>query len=404
MRKIFVFFMILGMTFLLGAQVLILKLDPTKSHYTVGEPVLIKWKSIKNFSNFKVKITIWRQGRGQNICKIADNIPFSDGISGYKWTVPSSCVNPHTNKVEKLTSGLLKVRVRLMGEKIFAESEWFRVRGQDIDKKPLPDLGAYIKCPVKAYTGQELGKSIKVYVWNKGSAAASNFSVDLVLSGDATVPVKYAVYSPNYSEDVLLQGGREFVKYISAGKTIPLTLNGNNEIPDDIPPGSYFLGVVVDSGNKVVESKETNNVALCNIKVARPVLPDLIVDSVEFIPSRKNIKGRIISDCDLKIRLKNIGGVLPDAAYGTSTGMAIQIWIDGEIRGGLGLFLADPSKLLKTPGGVLEFNWGAGSEKPIIGAGTHQVKIVLVDVGDVVAEANETNNTKTVNLSCRILY
>ncbi|MBE0666020.1 MAG: hypothetical protein IH584_09365, partial [Candidatus Aminicenantes bacterium] len=62
-----------------------------------------------------------------------------------------------------------------------------------IAKKPMiffaPDLTATIKCPGHALAGQDLRKKIAVMVENKGNAASSGFSVDLVLSSDASVPM-----------------------------------------------------------------------------------------------------------------------------------------------------------------------------------------------------------------------
>ncbi len=129
------------------------------------------------------------------------------------------------------------------------------------------DLRVSIRCPDRASAGQELGKSIEVFVTNAGRTTASNFSVDLVLSTNTYVPVKFAIYSANFKEDVLLQGGREFVKSLGPGKTINLTLNGNNKIPADTPSGSYYLGAVVDPGNAVRESNERNNTAVCSIRI-----------------------------------------------------------------------------------------------------------------------------------------
>jgi subtilase family serine protease len=140
------------------------------------------------------------------------------------------------------------------------------------------DLTIKIKGPNKAVQGQELGKSIKVRVRNNGKAVAENFSVDLILSKNRHAPIKFATYSPNYSDDVLLKGGREFVKKILPGQTITVVLNGTNKIPSDTPTGKYFLGAVVDPGNKIPETNERNNVAFSPIRIgkltlARPLKP-----------------------------------------------------------------------------------------------------------------------------------
>lgn len=142
------------------------------------------------------------------------------------------------------------------------------------------DLIISIKCPGKATAGQDLKTSIKVLVTNKGKIAANNFPVDLIISKDAGAPMKYAVYSAVFKEDALLLGGREFVKYLGPGETKAVRLNGNNRIPADIPTGSYFLGAIVDAGNSVVESDNSNNMDFCRIKVKGKDKPSSVVYKV----------------------------------------------------------------------------------------------------------------------------
>ena len=130
-----------------------------------------------------------------------------------------------------------------------------------------PDLTCSVECPVESYPGEELEGNINVILENRGNRAGNDFFVDLVLSTDTTIPVDFATSSPNFTEDVLLQGGREHVDSLAPGASLNLTLNGVNKIPDDTPLGSYYLGVVVDSGKTVLESNEANNTAVCSIKI-----------------------------------------------------------------------------------------------------------------------------------------
>lgn len=160
-----------------------------------------------------------------------------------------------------------------------------------------PDLKISIKCPGSARAGQELGTSIKVFVTNAGNKPAFNFAVDLILSKDTNIPVKFANFTPNFVEDCLLQGGREHIKVIKPGQTIPVKLNGNNKIPADTPTGLYHLGAVVDPGNKVRESNERNNTAYCRMKiqgklaVLRPMKP--VKPGVRVVKPIKPI-GRVV--------------------------------------------------------------------------------------------------------------
>jgi len=140
-----------------------------------------------------------------------------------------------------------------------------------IEKHPLlklPDLAVSITCPSKVYPGEELDGNIKVVVKNVGTAPAKDFFVDLVLSSNAVIPLKFASYSSHFSDDILLKGGREHIKSLAPGASIKLILHGSNKIPDDTPPGYKYLGIVVDPGNNVKEISEKNNIDLCRIKVA----------------------------------------------------------------------------------------------------------------------------------------
>lgn len=152
----------------------------------------------------------------------------------------------------------------------------------------MADLEIRIKCPGKAKAGQDLKQTINVYVTNSGKVAAKNFPVDLIISKDANAPMKYAVYSATFKEDALLLGGREFVSYLGPGQTKAVKLYGNNRIPADTPTGAYFLGAIVDAGNKVVESNERNNMDFCRMKVKGDVPGTAKPCGIKFTSMSKN--------------------------------------------------------------------------------------------------------------------
>ncbi len=158
--------------------------------------------------------------------------------------------------------------------------------------QPAGDLAVSITgCPATASPGQELGASFTVKGRSNFSGPVQNVAVDLVLKKNPTYPspAPYAVYSPNYSDGVLLKGGREHIDFAGPGWK-PVKLNGTNKIPADTPPGVYYLAAVIDAGNKVAESNEKNNAAFCKIKVkdAGPVA--LAEDCVSFNPQTAQVK------------------------------------------------------------------------------------------------------------------
>ncbi len=143
-----------------------------------------------------------------------------------------------------------------------------------------------VRCPkriVKA--GEDLGAGFTVMGKSTFSSALTGIAVDIILTSKPTypVPAPYAAYSANYSDNVLLKGGRENISFTGPG-TVNVKLNGNNTIPADTPPGIYYLGAVIDAGNKIRESNERNNVHFCKIKVIgeQKRMADLIVPSLRF--------------------------------------------------------------------------------------------------------------------------
>jgi hypothetical protein len=143
-----------------------------------------------------------------------------------------------------------------------------------------------IRCPrrvVKA--GEDLGAGFSVIGRSTFSTALKDITVDIILTSKPIypAPAPYAAYSANYSDNVLLKGGREHISF-TGPDTVNVKLNGSNTIPADTPPGIYYLGTVIDAGNKISESNERNNVHFCKIKVIgeQRRMADLIVPSLRF--------------------------------------------------------------------------------------------------------------------------
>jgi len=151
----------------------------------------------------------------------------------------------------------------------FSVNGYSEIGDAPLKHKRRGDLAVKIrKCPQVVHPGEDLGSRFKVIAKSRFSHAINNVTVDIILSSDTSypIPAPYAIYSPNYSEDVLLQGGREHISFSGPGRQ-RVTLNGNNKIPSDTPPGRYYLGAVIDAGNKVKEHNENNNVAFCQVIV-----------------------------------------------------------------------------------------------------------------------------------------
>lgn len=144
-----------------------------------------------------------------------------------------------------------------------------------------------VQCPKKVVkAGEELKSGFQVIGKSTFAGPVNDVVVDLILTSTPTypAPAPYAVYSANYADNVLLKGGRENISFPGPGN-VNVPLNGSNTIPADTPSGIYYLGAVIDAGNKVKESSERNNVHFCKIKVIgveTKRMPDLIIASIDF--------------------------------------------------------------------------------------------------------------------------
>ena len=128
------------------------------------------------------------------------------------------------------------------------------------------------------FAGEDISKRIKVYAMNNGSAAAAGttgtlspangFMIDVMLSKDKLSPASFATYSPNYSDDVLLLGGR-ISSTVDLGAGNSGGYASGATIPADTPAGWYYLSVRIDPANKVGESNEDDNTFFLPIKITR---------------------------------------------------------------------------------------------------------------------------------------
>jgi hypothetical protein len=138
------------------------------------------------------------------------------------------------------------------------------------------------ECPVeRVFAGEELGDSFILEAKSSFGEDLSDVTVDIFLTSttDSSFSDKYAVYSENYYDGVLLKGGRENEDF-SPNQTLVVDLNGENKIPNDTPAGFYYIAATIDAGNKIDESNERNNVDYCKIEVVNNSNDDSLQNSV----------------------------------------------------------------------------------------------------------------------------
>jgi hypothetical protein len=194
---------------------------------------------------------------------------------------------------------------------LFAQDETRALKGASLKNDLMIKIERCPKPVVKP--GENLGNGFKVLARSTFGTPLKDVAVDIILTSGPTypAPAPYAVYSPNYSDNVLLKGGREHISFTGPG-IVDVKLNGPNTIPIDTPPGDYYLGAVIDAGNKVNESNERNNVHFCRLRVIGPEekkLPDLTVPSVEFkkVTERTDSSGKPYWIFNVIITVRNQG-------------------------------------------------------------------------------------------------
>lgn len=249
-----------------------------------------------------------------------------------------------------------------------------------------------VQCPKKVVkAGEELKAGFQVVGKSTFAGPVNNVVVDLILTSKPTypAPAPFAVASANYSDNVLLKGGRENISFPGPGN-VNVPLNGSNTIPADTPSGIYYLGAVIDAGNKVKESSERNNVHFCKIKVIgtdTKRLPDLIIAAINFkkVQQRYDAKKQPYWIFNVIITVKNQGAANAgpfkvllerNVGPGGSFTQACQTCVIGVQGLGAGQSITLPPR---------QFN----------NANNMNSKFrATADIGSTVTESIETNNRK----------
>ncbi|MFZ5815065.1 MAG: S-layer homology domain-containing protein [Bacillota bacterium] len=137
----------------------------------------------------------------------------------------------------------------------------------------LPDLQVTLTLNAESFpTGQEAHDLIEVTVANGGAGTAfgqyqevqAAYQVAAILSTDQTLPDLFPSPGKGFKEDMI-------IGEVVQTKTLPFqeerVYSISVIIPYDTPPGDYYLAVIADYTGTVVETNETNNVAMLPTKV-----------------------------------------------------------------------------------------------------------------------------------------
>jgi hypothetical protein len=100
-----------------------------------------------------------------------------------------------------------------------------------------------VTAPANANGGRAINVSSSIF--NQGGTNAGSFTVTFYLSPDTAIT----------NSDTVL--GTKTVVALSAGSAT--TVSGSFTVPNGLPPGRYYVGVIADSGSAIAESDKSNN-------------------------------------------------------------------------------------------------------------------------------------------------
>lgn len=213
--------------------------------------------------------------------------------------------------------------------------------------------------------------------------------VHLRNEGDAPLPAAVFVGGTAYLQRYLdgTPGGSLWLGQVDPGKA---TLNpGGTYVFTDgaqYRAGStirYALGRLGQEKSTANNSHQVNVPANCAIQTAAPKV-DLAITGLS-----------VDENCRVVVTLKNNGpDELPITAYDQFQGPSVTFKKNGAPFGGWRLIAVDPSRVLKQPGGTL--NWTRGELK-FQGSATVSA---TVDGSNLLTETQEANNTSSKTLSC----
>jgi subtilase family serine protease len=236
---------------------------------------------------------------------------------------------------------------------------------------PRPDLLVQTGSPTATPSTVLPGGTVTLSSWNvenQGPVASGLFSNGFYLSTDAVIT----------STDTYLDGNSNSLNpgdiYIWGAPTLT--------IPLGTAPGTYYVGILVDSGDAVVESDESNNYASTAITVQAP-RPDLIIPTGSPTPTPSTVRpgGTVtLSSWTVQNQGTAAAGLFYNGFY-LSTDATITS-ADTYLDNNANSLAAGAS-----------FVWGGPTLTIPLGTtpGTYYVGI-LVDNANAITESDETNN------------
>ncbi|HYW80947.1 MAG TPA: Ig-like domain-containing protein, partial [Thermoguttaceae bacterium] len=255
----------------------------------------------------------------------------------------------------------------------------------EIIVRTAPDLFvSYFASPAVAAPGEIISDELQWGLSNLGTADSGPFRTGFYLSTDAIIT----------PADTLLINGTQTIDNIEAGTSpLPPWIGSQAAIPESIAPGNYYIGVLMDDQDAVVEQVETNNYRSRPITIE--LKPDLTVASLSA--ADWSYAGQIIGSA-LQASIENIASVPAVGTFHAGwylspdpqiTAADIKLLGNGVSVNGL------------TPGYVKSLDFDPGLRiPPDTPVGNYYIGL-LVDETNAVAEKSESNNFSSTPITIR---
>jgi len=162
-----------------------------------------------------------------------------------------------------------------------------------------PDLfSSYLSVPTNLRIGEKI-PYVTFKVANRGDKAAGSFYVSLYIANNSS-----SLSGAHFIGKFLIQSLR-------AHEDRTIRWNVNYTVPTSVPQGYRYLVLIVDSENGISESNEANNKRLMRVRIAKPLLPDLVSS---YLSGPTNLRiGEKISQ--VTFRVANIGDKAAGSFY-----------------------------------------------------------------------------------------
>ncbi len=245
----------------------------------------------------------------------------------------------------------------------------------EVEPQPGPDLAVGVMSITDntVVPGASLGYNLTIF--NQGNQSAQANFARLVLSADAVID----------DSDLRLSNPSLPVSALAAGASVALT--GQVAIPANVASGGYYLGVIVDPSGIVTERDESNNTRAVAITVTER--PDLTVSALSVTGDPVAPGASLGYD----LTVLNQGNQNAQANY-----VRLVLSTDAVIDGN-DLRLTKPSlQLSSLAASVSAVLTGQVAIPANVAPGGYYLG-VIVDPSGIVAEHDESNNTRAVAIT-----